>query len=48
MEGELEALKPFLKNPKLVIGKQLTVRYQGLTNGDLPRFPIGVIVRDYE
>jgi DNA ligase-1 len=27
---------------------KLTVRYQGLTNGGVPRFPIGVSVRDYE
>ena len=48
MEGSLDALKGFLKNPKSVIGKMLTVRYQGLTNGNVPRFPIGVVVRDYE
>lgn len=48
MEGSLDILKDILKNPRSVIGKMLTVRYQGLTNGNLPRFPIGVIVRDYE
>ena len=48
MEGELEILKSFLQKPELVIGKLLTVRYQGLTNGNIPRFPIGVVVRDYE
>lgn len=48
MEGSLDVLKEILKNPRSVIGKMLTVRYQGLTNGNLPRFPIGVIVRDYE
>jgi ATP-dependent DNA ligase len=48
MEGSLTVLKEILKNPRNVIGKMLTVRYQGLTNGNLPRFPIGVVVRDYE
>ena len=48
MEGELAKLKPYLKAPKTVIGKLLTVRYQGLTNGNVPRFPIGVSLRDYE
>ena len=48
MEGALETLKPYLANPDTVIGKKLTVRYQGLTNGGVPRFPIGVSIRDYE
>ena len=48
MEGALETLKPYLANPDMVIGKMLTVRYQGLTNGGVPRFPIGASVRDYE
>ena len=48
MEGSLDTLKVFLKNPTSVIGKMLTVRYQGFTNGNMPRFPIGVSVRDYE
>ena len=48
MEGSLDSLKAYLTKPKSVIGKKLTVRYQGMTNGNVPRFPIGVIVRDYE
>ena len=48
MEGSLSSLKAYLIDPSLVVGKMLTVRYQGLTNGDAPRFPIGVSVRDYE
>jgi DNA ligase 1 len=48
MEGSLDVLKDILKNPRSVIGKMLTVRYQGFTNGNMPRFPIGVSVRDYE
>jgi len=48
MEGALDTLKTYLTNPDTAIGKKLTVRYQGLTNGGVPRFPIGVGVRDYE
>jgi DNA ligase-1 len=48
MEGALETLKSYLVTPDHAVGKQLTVRYQGLTNGGVPRFPIGVSVRDYE
>jgi len=47
MEGAIDALAKYLNNKK-VIGKMLTVRYQGFTNGNVPRFPVGVIVRDYE
>ena len=49
MEGSLETLKPFLLKPKSVIGKMLTVRYQGFTNREnVPRFPVGIALRDYE
>ena len=48
MEGSLDALKKYLTNSKLWKGKQLTVRYQGLTKDGIPRFPIGKAVRDYE
>ena len=30
------------------IGKYLTVRYQELTDDGIPRFPVGIAVRDYE
>ena len=48
MEGSFDELKVILKHSDTVIGKKLTVRYQGLTNGNVPRFPVGVSVRDYE
>jgi len=48
MEGSIDNLKIMLTNKNRVIGKLLTVRYQGLTSGNVPRFPIGVAVRDYE
>jgi DNA ligase-1 len=30
------------------IGKHLTVRYQELSDTNIPRFPVGIAVRDYE
>ena len=30
------------------IGKGLTVKYQELTNDGIPRFPVGIAIRDYE
>lgn len=30
------------------VGKKLTVRYQELTNDGIPRFPVGIAIRDYE
>jgi DNA ligase-1 len=48
MEGALDVLEEIFNSKELAIGKLLTVRYQGLTNGNVPRFPIGVGIRDYE
>lgn len=49
MSGDTEKLKEYFENHKLWKGKQLTVKFQGLTgtNG-VPRFPVGVLIRDYE
>jgi DNA ligase-1 len=47
-EGTLETRKQFLKERDMYIGKQLTVRYQNLTALGIPRFPVGVAIRDYE
>jgi DNA ligase-1 len=43
MKGETAALKQYWDNPALAIGRQLTVKYQGLTtkNG-VPRFPVAL------
>jgi DNA ligase-1 len=41
MEGPLEELAKYFKHPEKYIGKQLTVRYQGLTTKNkVPRFPV--------
>jgi len=47
-EGTLEVRRKFLQDQGNYIGKQLTVRYQNLTTLGIPRFPVGVVVRDYE
>lgn len=36
------------KNWKKYVGKEVTVRFQELSDEFIPRFPVGIIVRDYE
>ena len=36
------------KNLEAYVGKELTVKYQELTDDGRPRFPVGISVRDYE
>ena len=33
---------------KKYIGKMLSVRYQEMTDSNVPRFPVGIAIRDYE
>ena len=46
--GNYTERKKLYREGKKYIGKMLTVRYQELTNGNVPRFPVGVTIRDYE
>ena len=46
--GSREKRAYYLKNQEIYVGKMLTVRYQNLTDNGLPRFPVGIEVRDYE
>lgn len=49
MSGNTEKLKEYFNNSSLWQGKKLTVQYQGLTGAEgVPRFPVGVVIRDYE
>ncbi len=41
MKGALENLKTYFENPKSVMGKELTVKFQGYTAKGKPRFPVG-------
>lgn len=49
MKGDTERLKDYFNDHSLWLNKKLTVKYQGLTgkNG-VPRFPVGIVIRDYE
>ena len=46
--GTIEQRRDWFKNGSKQIGKQLTVRYFELTADNIPRFPVGICVRDYE
>lgn len=49
MAGDTERLRDYFENHSLWEGKKLTVKYQGLTGANgVPRFPVGVSIRDYE
>lgn len=49
MSGDTEQLARYFRDHSLWKGKKLTVKYQGLTGANgVPRFPIGVVIRDYE
>jgi len=47
-EGTITRREEHYKNYEKYIGKMLTVRFQNLTALKVPRFPIGVVIRDYE
>lgn len=46
--GTQEARKELFENGSDYIGQQLTVRYQELTDEGVPRFPVGIAIRNYE
>lgn len=49
MSGETDRLRDYFLDHKLWEGKRLTVQYQGLTGKEgVPRFPVGIVIRDYE
>lgn len=47
-KGTYEERFEMFSRGKRFIGKHLTVRFQELTNKGIPRFPVGIVVRDYE
>lgn len=48
-KGATERLKDYFNDASLWEGKKLTVQYQGLTGKEgVPRFPVGITIRDYE
>ena len=46
--GTQEERRVLFQNGEEYIGKMLTVRYQELTDDGVPRFPVGIAIRDYE
>ena len=49
MSGDTSRLQEYFINHSLWKGKKLTVQYQGLTGANgVPRFPVGIAIRDYE
>lgn len=42
MKGETSELKKYWENPKLAVGRKLTVKYQGMTKYEIPRFPVAL------
>ena len=46
--GTREAKREQYENGDSYIGRRLTVRYQELTDDGVPRFPVGIAIRDYE
>jgi DNA ligase-1 len=47
-EGTLEERRKQYRQGKSNIGKLLTVKYQNLSKDGIPRFPVGITIRDYE
>lgn len=46
--GSKEYRAELLRNKEHILYKLLTVRYQNLTDKNIPRFPVGTTIRDYE
>lgn len=46
--GSLEQRAEWFKNGDKYMGKMLTVRFQNLSDFGIPRFPVGLSIRDYE
>jgi len=46
--GTQEDRKVLFENGSDYVGQQLTVRYQELTDDGVPRFPVGIAIRNYE
>jgi len=46
--GTHEDRQELFKKAKTFVGKNLTVRFQELTDDGIPRFPVGIAFRDYE
>lgn len=48
IKGSNDEKQKYLDNKETYIGKMMTVRYQELSDSGVPRFPVGIQIRDYE
>lgn len=46
--GSVKTRKEWYKRGDEFIGKELTIRFQELSDKGVPRFPVGIAIRDYE
>ena len=46
--GSFDSRKQLWQQHRQYIGQLLTVRYQEMSTDGIPRFPVGIVVRDYE
>jgi len=46
--GTIEERRELYERKDDLIGQKLTVRYQGFETKDIPRFPVGICIRNYE
>lgn len=47
-KGDKKLRSEYFSNREKYINKKLTVKYQGLSDDGIPRFPSGIAIRDYE
>lgn len=47
-QGTRELRKEYLERSAELIGKKVTIQYQGLSDDGIPRFPSAISIRDYE
>lgn len=47
-QGTRELRRDYFNNRNKLIGKMVSVQYQGLSDDGIPRFPSAIVVRDYE
>jgi DNA ligase-1 len=47
-KGTVDDRKELFKKGQTYVGKMLTVKYQEMTDDGIPRFPVGLAIRDYE
>ena len=47
-KGDKKLRSEYFSNREKYINKKLTVKYQGLSDDGIPRFPSGITIRDYE